>query len=720
MRSPLVLLALAAVIGAVILFVESPVALSFVLTEGAPAVAILALAAVPGTLILRAIGVGADGDGGGRVACHVIFGLGLGVGLLCLLELTLGVCGHLERGVWVAIFGAMTAAAILAYGGALRRAYAARTKVELRPISGWHWVWLAVVPFAATAMLVATAPPGVLWPEEGNGYDVLEYHLAVPKAYYEAGRIGFLPNNVYSNFPMNAEMLYLLAMVLRGGAIEGIMPAQVFNALLAFLTVAAVWAAARPFGPRTALFAAVLAGTCGWLVYLSGVAYVENAMLLFTALALGAVVRAGVGAGASRWALLAGVFAGLACGCKYTAVVLVAIPLGLVILAQTVIHVVRHRRAAAQDPSPGSQSSALRPVGCIRTTLLFALGAFATFGPWLLKNAVFCGNPVFPLATTWLGYRPDVWDSASEARWRTGHQPPLAARSAAGRVGAVWSGVMREPRTGLLLWGLATVAWLLERRRRWALAAIVGMQVLLWAGTTTLVERFAVPVLPPLFVLAATAVCGREREAGAFAGAVRADSQTFAGSPGSMETAGARRTAVVCTVVLIAAAFSLYRIGRLYYYQSRILNADGSVARLSWHGQTEWLLGGQWPGTAHWGFINGELPRDARVLLVGDARSLYVQRKCGYTVVFNANPLAAAAGPDGDAVAALGWLRRSGWTHVYVDWMEMERLRATYGFWPGIDEVLFTELAKLGLEERKNFAANEGGVPYGTIYEVPK
>ena len=43
---------------------------------------------------------------------------------------------------------------------------------------------------------------------------------------------------------------------------------------------AAVWAAARPLGPRAATVAAVLAGTCGWFVYLSGVAYVENALLL--------------------------------------------------------------------------------------------------------------------------------------------------------------------------------------------------------------------------------------------------------------------------------------------------------------------------------------------------------------------------------------------------------------------------------------------------------
>ena len=38
--------------------------------------------------------------------------------------------------------------------------------------------------------------------------DALVYHLAVPKAYLEAGGIINLPNNIYSFFPQQIEMLY--------------------------------------------------------------------------------------------------------------------------------------------------------------------------------------------------------------------------------------------------------------------------------------------------------------------------------------------------------------------------------------------------------------------------------------------------------------------------------------------------------------------------------
>ena len=48
-------------------------------------------------------------------------------------------------------------------------------------------------------------------------FDVLEYHLQVPKEWLRSGRIAFLPHNVYGNMPLGAEMHALLAMVSIGG-----------------------------------------------------------------------------------------------------------------------------------------------------------------------------------------------------------------------------------------------------------------------------------------------------------------------------------------------------------------------------------------------------------------------------------------------------------------------------------------------------------------------
>ena len=43
-------------------------------------------------------------------------------------------------------------------------------------------------------------------------FDAIEYHLQGPKEYFQAGRISFLPHNVYTSMPFNVEMLHLLGM----------------------------------------------------------------------------------------------------------------------------------------------------------------------------------------------------------------------------------------------------------------------------------------------------------------------------------------------------------------------------------------------------------------------------------------------------------------------------------------------------------------------------
>ena len=770
MRSSAALIAIAAAAVGVLVCIEAPAALWIVLTDGLLAAGIIALATVPGMRLLRLVAGRIDGaeaashcrvgsedagfsngaahrqaarsqataavkdrPGAEPLACRIIFAAGLGVGLLCLLEFTLGVCGALQRAWWIVVFGGAVLLSLAANALTVRRLIVSGASFHFPGIGRGHWLWLAVVPFAALALIVATAPPGVLWPAEGNGYDVLEYHLAVPKQYYEAGRIFFLANNAYSNFPFNAEMLYLLAMVLRGGPIEGIMLAQMFNAAMAFLFVAAIWAAARPFGSPAALVAAVAAGTCGWLVYLSGVAYVENAMLLFTALAFAAWVRwaffvpclpegrAGGATGAASpahgesWALLAGLFVGLACGCKYTAGPLVAVPLGLGLAAAG------GRRSVSNRVGPFSPdrvdlappASRRERGGLLRSLALYVLGIVVSFAPWLLKNAVFCGNPVFPQATAALGYRPGIWNPECEHRWARGHLPAPELRSPAGRLRATWQAVVAEPLVGPAIWLLAVWGFGVHAKRAWPLGAIILVQIILWVALTHLAGRFAVPVIPPLVLLAATVAGGKPSTTGS----PRRSQPAWQDARPPGRAAGCIPP-LVYAVVLLGAGANLYHVGGLYYDRTRFRTVDGRVEKIAWPGQVQWFTEGQWPGTAHLGFINRELPANAKVRLVADARSLYVLRACDYCVVFNPDPLAAAVRESGDAAGVLDRLRRSGWTHLYVDWLEMRRLRATYGFPPEIREELFVRLEKVGLRRIKDFALDDRERPYGTIYEV--
>src|ERR1051325_2825332 len=138
----------------------SPAALRVILRDGPLAALILLSALGLGYLLIRVFRLPLRG---------LLFAQGIGLGALSLLMLGLRSLGLIER------------ASVSILGG---------------PRRAVSWLWLTLLPFGGLALLVSTFPPGTLWPAEGNGYDVLEYHLAAPREYYEAGRIGFLPHNI--------------------------------------------------------------------------------------------------------------------------------------------------------------------------------------------------------------------------------------------------------------------------------------------------------------------------------------------------------------------------------------------------------------------------------------------------------------------------------------------------------------------------------------------
>jgi hypothetical protein len=132
-------------------------------------------------------------------------------------------------------------------------------------------------------------------------------------------------------------------------------------------------------------------------------------------------------------------------------------------------------------------------------------------------------------------------------------------------------------------------------------------------------------------------------------------------------------------------------------------------------------------GFDHLQYINGNdkgqqgLPYDARLLMVGDARIYYVGRSCDYWVTFSRSPFAEAAeAAGGRADRVMDWLGRQGYTHVYVDFGEIQRLRDTSGFASGIDEALFNRLEGAGLRRLHEAQLGANQPPYGVLYEVPQ
>lgn len=194
-------------------------------------------------------------------------------------------------------------------------------------------------------------------------FDELNYHLALPEIFFRSHAVAAIPYNMYSNFPLNVEMLYLPALAWEGA--HACRAVHLLFLLLCTITVFSI--ARRHFGPRTALFSALIFMGIPNVIRHSVLAYNDFGLLLYILLSIHALLE-WESDRKDHWLILSGVFCGLAVGTKYTGAI------NLLLLSLFVL---------------GSR----RRVGPL---IRFLLPGLLVSAPWLLKNVFFVGNPVYP------------------------------------------------------------------------------------------------------------------------------------------------------------------------------------------------------------------------------------------------------------------------------------------------------------------------------------
>ncbi len=499
---------------------------------------------------------------------------------------------------------------------------------------------------AGIALFGASLPPGTLWAGENRAYDALEYHLEAPREYYDAGQIHFLPHNVYASFPQQVEMLYLLLMHLMGGPYGAALACQLVHVLGATLTVVALIAWTPAGWPRVVV--ALLAASTPWVAYLGCLAYVEMGMLLFAAVAAGLLLETLRDATSADWRtiLAAGLCIGLAGGCKYTALVLIAAALGLAWLI-------------VMNGGP-----LLR----LRRAVIFGAATLLAFSPWLIRNVAFTGNPVYPFAYSVFGGQ--AWSAAQTAQWDRGHQVPPERASIVGRLQILWDEVPASARFGPALILLGLVGLLLARNRAAMLLAIwLVLTLLCWATLTHMPGRFAVPIIVPLVLLAGL------------------------GTECCSHSATRRRAGITLFVLatVAGAAINARQLSNWLAAEDRFWNRFAApLDTILVHGpqlfrQVQDLNSPELIGP------------DDRAWLVGDAAVFYVDRNIHYTVVFSRDPWLAAA-RDATPAEAIDWLRTQNVTRVVFSWTEIDRLATTYGFPDWVTRQWVDQLAHAGLK----------------------
>ncbi|HMB94879.1 MAG TPA: glycosyltransferase family 39 protein, partial [Tepidisphaeraceae bacterium] len=440
-----------------------PVVLDRIASDGVVVTIWLFAAAGIGAAILRA----------GKISCQskaLLFATaaGIGFGVISLITLLLGICGALSRQAAIVILAiGLTLGIVTLF---LNRANWRKPRAEFLAA---NWAWLVVIPFVVIAIVSALVPAGILWGDEPNGYDVVEYHLQVPREWFEAGRIAPLSHNVFSYFPMNVEMHYLLAMELRGGPWAGMCVAQLMHVVFVGLSVVTVYGVLKSTAkPQAAIIGAVIVGATPWMMMLAGIAYDEGGLLLFGSLSIAWAILAKDSQRKIKLIALAGVFAGLACGVKLTAVPMVLLAISIAMFAMF-----DWRQA-------------------IKSAAVFAIAGLIAFSPWLIRNAVWTGNPVFPEAMTILG-RGHFSDSQVK-RWDSAHRPREDQRNILGRIDAVGSQIFGDWRYGFVELPLAILAFALSRKRTETrfLFVIFLINAIFWIAFTHLQGRFFVLSIP--------------------------------------------------------------------------------------------------------------------------------------------------------------------------------------------------------------------------------
>jgi hypothetical protein len=449
------------------------VALYRLIADGGAVLLWLISAAGFGWFILRILGIRRPPDS--NLTLEIITATALGLGAMSLAILCLGLLGQLNHMAAVAMIAVGAVAALFAATIEKQRCWMPR---ENRRDSSMHrWLFVLLAPLIAITILADLYPPGVLWGDEPNGYDVTEYHLQVPREWYEAGKIVPLHHNVYSYLPFSVEMHYLLAMHLHGGdngPWSGMYLAQLMHAAIWGLALAAIYALAGG-GIRGAL-AATIAAAAPWTGLLASVAYNEGGMVLWGTLAIGWAMRAKT---FGEFAL-AGLFAGFSTGAKLTAAPLLfaGIPAAMILTAIL-----------------------FRARLTIGGWIIFVLCAFVAFAPWAIRNQQWTGNPLFPEAMQLFG--KGHFSPVQAERWREAYWPDKNHRSITGHAAALWQQVLADWRYGYAIIPLGIAAAILGRRNRTAmfLFLLAITQLFIWIGFTHLQSRFMVIVIPIIALL---------------------------------------------------------------------------------------------------------------------------------------------------------------------------------------------------------------------------
>jgi hypothetical protein len=544
-----------------------------------------------------------------RIAARFV----LGCGVFYILLIALSLLGRLHRiEVGIVMIAGVGLACLGLYGIGSE---AAVVIADLKSWDRWDHVLLGLLGLLVVVQFALGLTPLVF-------YDLQAYHLFAPAQFLISGGLTPIPWQVQTNSPLTLQLILGTTLALD---VSGQVAKLALTAIGCLLAVG-VYTLILPAGRRPALLATlcVLSFPEFWMMQTLGV--VDLAVAAF--LLLGIVwTKEGLRSGAYGPLLAAGVAFGLAAGSRYQAVILLAWALGVLVV-----------EASMTNPRPRlgrSMAGQFALMGLIAAVLV---------APWLVRNYVHLGNPVFPLMQS-------VWGASSE--WSEEQSRILNVDVLGKSIGdvSVVEGIVAPFKAftdtaplkflgAFLLVACLIAAVRAEKEIR--LAAFLGLGgLLIWSmvrpeGGFPILRFNALSIV---FMLAA---------------------------------AGARARSIIA-LMFVGASVAIAAV----HVQS-VMPAAQSLASSDLR---ESMYRGSVPSWEAFDYINKNLkPERDKVFLIGETRGFWLRVPAIVPSAYNGPQLVELFGGDSTPAAWREMLAGLGVTHILVHPSEIERLRQKYGY----------------------------------------
>jgi len=225
---------------------------------------------------------------------------------------------------------------------------------------------IAIILLYFVLIIIALTPP--------IAADALIHHLAIPKLWLLNGGFYEIKWADFSYYPMNIDLLYLIPLYFK----NDILP----NFIHMAFGIGTAWLIYRHLKVRfnriTGLLGVLIFVSTPIVLRMSTVAYVDLGLVFFTTASIFAFVRWRAGNYTEfKWLIISSIAMGLALGTKYNALI------AWFFLSTSIVFL--------YSRDTGAQWRA------VRFGVVFFLVSLFVFSPWLIKNLILTGNPLYPL-----------------------------------------------------------------------------------------------------------------------------------------------------------------------------------------------------------------------------------------------------------------------------------------------------------------------------------